>query len=112
MSAAIAEKPKSQVVAAYSRMKTTLAKNKEKAKAGVMRGANVAISAGAGYAVGMAYKNFGDHTIPGTDIPSIPVVGGALAVLGMSGIADEYSAAVASMGGGTLAGYLALTAAK
>lgn len=63
---------------------------------------------GAGYAVGVVVRKYGDKPIPGTDVPLIPAIGAIAAIAGVAGAAGNMSAFAASLGSGALGGYAAI----
>lgn len=117
MAIELRDKPKSELVAGYTRLKATMAKHKvvEKTKAVARRATNTAVAAGAGYGVGALRSKFGvgahkDIYIPGTDIEADLVTGVLCSGLGLTGMAEEYSDTLCSFGGGVMSAYLAIKA--
>lgn len=112
----LAELSKSDLAHRFERMRSKMAVVKKEGKQIAARTISAGLSAAGGYGVGYARKKWGDSNgelnFPGTDIDADLVVGTALTLVGVSGLLDEYSEHVCSLGNGVLAGALALNAFK
>lgn len=113
--AAIEEKPKSEVVKALKRARTAIQNTREGAKAGAARAINTGLTVGSGYGVGLLRKKYGEGAnnklfIPNTEIEADLAAGVLLSLGGIVGIAGDKSDSVAAVGGGILAGCLAINA--
>lgn len=67
-----------------------------------------AAAVGAGYATGVAIKKWGDKPIPNTEVPMIPAFAGAVALVGVAGMAGKGSDVAAAAGSSALGAYLAV----
>lgn len=106
---------KTQALAALKRARTTMANVREKSRVPIARSVNGALTAGAGWGVGVMRSRYGEGAdkrvlIPGLDMDADLVIGGGLLIAGVAGLGDKFSDAMVAMGGGTLAGHLAIEA--
>lgn len=113
MSTALASKSKSELMNGLQRARATLVNAKKETKNITRRGANTALSAGAGYGVGALRSKFGSGPnkelyIPGTEVQGDLAVGVIASLVGVAGMADEQSDLLCAFGGGVLAGHLAI----
>ena len=107
------EKSKSELAQGLARARATLSNAKKEAKDITRRGANVGVTVGTGFAVGVARNKYGEGDvkalfIPGTEIEADLAVGALMAGLGVVGMGDEYSDFLCSAGAGALAANLAI----
>lgn len=72
------------------------------------RGITALLTAGAGYGVGVAMREWGDPSIPGTEIPAIPMVSGVCLAASVLGVAGSMSSAGTGLFGGALGGWAAV----
>lgn len=113
---ALMEKSKSELAAGLARARATLTNAKKEAKEITRRGANVGVTVGTGFAVGLARNKYGEGDdralyIPGTEIEADLAAGVVMAGLGVVGMGDEYSDFLCSAGAGALAANLGIRAA-
>lgn len=109
------EKSKTELAAAYTRAKATLANARKETKAITGRAVNGALTVGAGYGVGALRNKFGEGpekklNIPGTEIEADLAVGVVCLLTGVAGMADDKSDLLTAVGAGTLGGYAAIQA--
>lgn len=110
---ALMERSKTELATGLARARATLANAKKEAKDITRRGANVGITGGTGFLVGLARSKYGEGAdkqilIPGTEIEADLAVGILAGAAGVVGLADEYSDFLCSIGGGALAANLAI----
>jgi len=102
---------KSQLANTVERMKGTVKRARETTKAMTERSVASALTAGAGYGVGVMKKNFGEGGklyIPGTQVEADLAAGVVLSLAGIMGLAGDKSSELLAVGNGVLAGHLAV----
>jgi hypothetical protein len=102
---------KGQLASTVERMKGTVKRARETTKAITERSVASALTAGSGYAVGVAKNKFGEGgklLIPGTSVEADLAVGVVLSMAGVMGMAGDKSPELLAVGNGILAGHLAV----
>jgi hypothetical protein len=102
---------KGQLAGTVERMKGSLKRARENTKAITERSVASALTAGSGYAVGVAKNKFGEGGklfIPGTSVEADLAAGVVLSLAGVMGMAGDKSAELLAIGNGVLAGHLAV----
>lgn len=102
---------KSQLASTVERMKGTVKRARETTKAMTERSVASALTAGAGYGVGVLKNKLGEDgklLIPGTSVEADLAAGVVLSLAGIMGLAGDKSSELLAVGNGVLAGHLAV----
>lgn len=102
---------KGDLAQSLDRAKAIAKKAREKTKEVTERAVQSGLTAGAGYAVGLAKNKLGDGgklLLPGTQVEADLAAGILLTAGGVLGLAGDKSPELLAIGNGVLAGYLAV----